>query len=953
MCTCRRQRDWTALWLTAAVTILMCTGSIRSQENRSAITIQVLDPQGAVIAGARAVLTDSAGNATASVTNKEGKVAFSSLTPGNSALRVTAEHFKPYENSGIQVVAAKDLTMNVTLSLESVTATISVFPDTSIARVAEYVGGSLVIRGDALASLEGPGGLEALLRVLALRTSGPFGPIPLVDGFADAQVPPTYSIREIRINDNPLSAEYSMLGLGRIEIFTKPGTDKLHASAYGTVGDDSWNSRNPFAPDKSRYNSRMYGGTMSGPVWPKKAAFFGDFNREQVETNAVINATVLDSSARIAPWQQVIVIPQTRTSFTPRLDMQMTTKHTWVLRYGDTRSRMDNSGVGEFSLLSRAQSSNNRVRSVQLTETAVLNPTSINETRASYVRTAAARYGNNRVPVVSVPGAFTGGGADISVAYDTQEVSEVQNTTSVQREKHALKFGLQARYTRQIDGSTQNFGGTYTFSSRIAPQLDSSGEVIRNAAGNPIMVAIDTIEAYRRTIAFGEQGLPPDAVRQLGGGASQFSITAGEIEARTRQYQAGAFIQHDWRLRPAFTLNSGIRLESQSNVARGLDIAPRLGFAWGIGAGQTAPPTVVRGGIGVFYDRIPDNVVLSARQMDGIRQHQYFTTDTSILDLFPAAATPNLLARFSVPQSNVRIARDLQSPYTVNTSLALERQLLKRFTIAVTAATLRSVHLLRSRNINAPLPGSYDPAVPQAASRPFPSADIFQYESSGTFVQRQLLVNFIHRAAKNVTLWSTYTLSSSKTDAESPDTFPASSYDLRAEYSRSSVRPEHTFYWGAWIKTRGGIEVTPLVLWRSKTPFNITTGSDTNGDSIFTDRPAFATELSRPSVKVTPFGAFDIDPLPGQRIIPRNYGESPVFFIANLRVGKRFPLTKRTAMTISVQGTNIFNHTNRGTPIGNLGSPLFGKSNTSAGDWGFGSNQAGNRRLETMLYISF
>src|SRR5262249_51372391 len=163
----------------------------------------------------------------------------------------------------------------------------------------------------------------------------------------------------------------------------------------------------------------------------------------------------------------------------------------------------------------------------------------------------------------------------------------------------------------------------------------------------------------------------------------------------------------------------------------------------------------------------------------------------------------------------------------------------KGVTFAVTASRLRGVHLPRSRDVNAPLPGTYDPAAPQRAVRPFGTADIFQYESSGVFYQRQLLLNLVYRASRNVTLWSTYTFSKSQTDTESPDTFAANSYDLRGEYSRSAAQPEHTFYWGGWIRTKGGIELTPLVLWRSKTPFNITTGSDTNGDSIFTDRPAF------------------------------------------------------------------------------------------------------------------
>src|SRR5262249_37174970 len=79
----------------------------------------------------------------------------------------------------------------------------------------------------------------------------------------------------------------------------------------------------------------------------------------------------------------------------------------------------------------------------------------------------------------------------------------------------------------------------------------------------------------------------------------------------------------------------------------------------------------------------------------------------------------------------------------------------------------------------------------------------------------------------------------------------------------------------------------------------------------------------------------------------------PNFFMANLRVGKRITLSKTKAMTVSIQGTNIFNHTNPGLPVGNLGSPLFGKSDISAGDYGFGSNESGNRRFDALLHFSF
>jgi hypothetical protein len=923
-------------YLAVLLAIFAVVASPQSDKKPS-IAIKVVDEQGGLIVGASATLTDSAGHQSSGTTNQEGKFVFPDLPFGNYGVRVNANQFTAYESPRIQIASTEDVNLNVTLRIAGVPQTINVFP---VGQLAEYVGGTLVIRGEALVALDGPGGLEAFLRSWALRTSGPFGPLALVNGFEDVGFPPTSSIREIRISDNPLSAEYSALGLGRIEILTKPGTDQLHGSTFGILGDANINSRNPFAPDKAHFESRMYGGNLSGPLWRKHATFFLDFARQQTDANAVINATIVGPAFNIVPLRQTVVTPQLGKSFSSRVDFQAGAHHTFILRYADSRSKAGNSGVGEFSLLSRAQSSSGRVQTFQLTETAVLNSRAINEVRFQVVRTRNSGYGNNSSPAINVPGAFTGGGADIGAVYNRQSFSELQNITTWQGERHILKFGVQGRLTNRSDGSTQNFGGAYTFAPRVGPQLDSNNDVITDAEGAPVMMPITTIEAYRRTLLFRQQGLSAEAIRELGGGPSQFSIATGQIGTTMRKYNAGAFLQTEWKLRPNFTLSPGVRYERQSDVSRTSEFAPRMAFAWGLGKGKA---TVVRGGVGIFYERLPDSVVLRAKQMDGVRQRQYFVSENSILDLFPAIPTPDVLAKFLVPQTTVRLAKDLRAPYTLNSSLAVERQLLPNLTVAVTGSRIRSVHLLRSRNISAPL----------GTVAPSPVPAIFQYESSGVFDQRQLLVNAVYRAGKNVTLWSTYTLSDSKGDTDSPDTFPANSYNLRAEYSRSSQVAKHTIYWGGWIRTKFGIQLTPLVLWRSQIPFDITTGVDANGDSLFTERPAFATDLSRPSVIKTRFGVFDLNPLPGQTIIPRNYGSAPSFFIANLRAARQFPLTKKVAMTVSVQGTNIFNHTNAGAPVGTLGSALFGVSTVSAGDWGLGSNQAGNRRLEGTFSFNF
>jgi len=916
-------------------------GSTTPAAGTQSILGQVIDEQGGAIVGAAVTVTDGTMQVS-SRSDEEGRFAFRGLQAGTHTLRVVAANFAP-ESRSVVIAQGEQQIIRITLRIALQKEEITIFSANPLMRGAELSGGSMILRGEALDALpDDPGGLEMMLRALALRTAGPFGPQILVNGFEDGTIPPKESIREIRINDNPFSAEYPQMGLGRVEILTKPGTDKFHNDLYFYFGDRDLNSRNPFATNQPAFQSRIYGGDMSGPIIRKRATFFVDFSRQEDRSNAVINATILDPAFRIVPFETAVVTPERRRSFGPRLDVQLNPKNTLVARYNDIRSGMPNSAIGSFSLPSRSQYATSASQTAQLTETAVLSPTAVNETRVQYARIRSWQNGDNSSPTINVPGAFIGGGADVRVAFDTESRGELQDYLSWQAGRHILKAGLQLRYSRISNGSTQNFGGTYLFNGRLAPQLDSSEQIVAN--GSPINII--GIEAYQRTLVFQSRGLSPAAIRQLGGGASQFSLTAGQFQARVGQYEGGAFLADEWRLNPKFALNMGLRYENQSNISSNLNFAPRVGFAWGLGKSKDQPRTVVRGGAGIFYDRVGERLVLKALQLNGVNQQQFITSDSSVLDLFPAVPSPSVLAGFAVPASTVQLASTLRAPYAIQSSLAIEHQVGQTISLAATYTQARGVHLLRSRNINAPFPGTDN--LPY-----YSRGQLFEYESSGVLNRHQLLTNFVYRANKHTTLWTTYTFTDSKTDTDGPDTFPASTYDLHGEYGRSSLEARHTVYLGGWFTFKGGIDLAPLLLWRSGLPFNITTGMDNNHDSLFLARPAFATDLSRSSVVMTRWGAFDLNPLPGQQIIPRNYGEGPSFFIVNLRALKKFPVNDRLSITFSAQVQNLLNHTNPGTPIGTLSSPLFGLSNTAAGDWGLGSNQAGNRRIELGLVLSF
>jgi hypothetical protein len=936
--------------ISVAVLFLLAAGlrpestQLHAQSNAATpqLTVHVLDEHGGSIPGAAVTMRDAAGHEFTATTDGTGLFRFPNITPGQASVRVSAPSFAATEQSGIKV-GAGDNRVEVTLKIETKKESVLVVSGNPFFKGAAFGGSSVILTGAALEALPlGPGGLEAALRALAVRTAGPFGPQFLVDGFEGNPVPLTNSIREIRINDNPFSAEYSKLGLGRVEILTKPGSDEFHGQVFFNFSDAVLNSRNPFASNRAPYQSRLYGANFGGPIVRKRATFFIDFARQDSRSNAVINATVVDPAFQITPLTQAVVTPYYSNSIAPRLDFQLSPANTLVVRYSYKDSRTPNSGVGLFALPSQSLDLTTKSHTIQLTETSVLNAKTINETRFQLVRDTTAQSGNNSTPVINVPGAFTGGGANIGVAFDKQNQWQLQNLTTRQSGPHVLKAGVELRSTTLNSTTDQNFGGTYVFNGGLAPQLDAQNQVVSGAP----LISISSIEAYRRTLLFSSLGYSPQEIRALGGGASQFSMTAGNVFTPVRIYQVAAFLQGDWHLGPRFTLDGGIRFEHQTGIPGDFDFGPRLGFAWGLDGDKSQPKTVLRGGVGLFYDRVGERLVLRSLQLNGVHQQQFITSDPAVLDLFPSVPTPTQIAAFSVPQSIVRLAPGIRAPYTIHSSLSLERQLPGGLSLALTYARIRGVHLLRSRDANAPLPGSL--------TRPDPNlSGIFDYESTGVFNQDQLLANVVYVVNKKITLWTTYTFSNARTDTDGADTFPANGYNLRQDYGRSGLIPRHSLYWGGWISAPGKVELIPLALWRSGLPFDITTGRDNNGDSLFTDRPAFANGLTGPDVVATPYGTFNLNPSPYAAVIPRNYGMGPGFLIVNLQLRRKFPITEHLAITLAAQGVNILNHTNPGVPIGSLASPQFGLSNTAAGDWGLGSNQAGNRRLDFSIFLDF
>ena len=184
--------------------------------------------------------------------------------------------------------------MKVASTVQQVTVAESVGP--VLSTDASSNAGQLTLRGADLDALsDDPEDLQADLEVLAGPSAGPSGGSIFIDGFSGGELPPKDSIREIRINQNPFAPEYDHIGYGRIEIFTKPGSDRYRGTFFYNFANQAWNSRNPYSAEKADLSLNQMGGNMSGPI-NKRTSFTVDFQKHIVDNGSIVNAVTLNPS---------------------------------------------------------------------------------------------------------------------------------------------------------------------------------------------------------------------------------------------------------------------------------------------------------------------------------------------------------------------------------------------------------------------------------------------------------------------------------------------------------------------------------------------------------------------------------------------------------------------------------------------------------------------------------
>ncbi len=905
---------------------------------------QITDPSGAVIPSATVVMTPQNGSPISVQSNAQGFYEFKSLPAAKYSLTVVAQGFTLYENDSV-TVADQALRLNVTMTIEVETQKVNVSDTAPTIDVnPTNNAGAIVISGKELEALpDDPDELQSDLEALAGPSAGPNGGQMYIDGFTAGQLPPKASIREIRINQNPFSSEYDKLGYGRIEIFTKPGTDKLHGQFLADGNDSPFNSPNPFAGVEPPYYSTQFNGTIGGPI-NKKASFFFSADRRDINELSVINAT---DPATGNPFGSSISNPRQRTNLTPRLDWAITKNNTLTARYQYYRDTQTGELTTPFDLATQAYTPKSTENTVQISDTQVFGTKIINETRFQYERDLNLQTPQDTNPAVVVQGSFTGGGNSEGTLNDVQNGYEFQNYTSLIHGNHTLKFGARFRTTLETNSSTSGFNGTFTFLPTTGPFTGT----------NP----------------------------------NQLEITTGSPNASVTYRDFEPYFQDDWRVRPNVTISTGLRFETQNVIHDHADWAPRFGFAWGV-RGRTAPPLVViRGGYGIFYDRLQLTNLLQAERLNGVTQQELVIPNPNP-SCFPGLDMP-LTAPISSCGPSIstiyQISPRLHAPYTLQGAVSVERQVTKTATLAVTYLSSRGFDQFLTLNDNAPYPGA--PCYPNC---PITTQNVYRYASEANFKQNQLMANTNIRIGSKMQIFGYYSLNFVSSDTAGISSFPSNSYNIRQDYGRAAFDVRDRLFLGGSIGLPYLFRLSPFMIFSSGSPFNITTPLDLNGDQVFNNRPGLVSTATCPTssatsdVYCTPLGTFDITGATG-KLLPVNYGTGPNRYVMNLRLTKTFgfgPSTKGNAggpqdgghgghrggplfggggpismssnsdrrynLTLGLSARNAFNNVNVANPGGVVGSRYFDVSNTIQG-FPFSPGTTANRRLDLTAQFTF
>src|ERR1700744_1718922 len=600
---------------------------------------QILDPTGAVVPGASVTLSQG-GIVLTSQSGNDGAYLFKAVPSGAYTLTVEATGFATVSKTGIMIAAGQTRQLNVSLIIAVQQQDITVNDQSpGVSLNPDENSSALVVKGSDLDALsDDPDELQNELQALAGPSAGPSGGQIYIDGFTGGQIPPKSSIREIRVNQNPFSAEFDKIGYGRIEILTKPGSDKFSGHVTSLGNDSAWNTGNPLVQQQPSYYLYFIQADVNGPL-TKSASYFFSLFRFDRQNQSIINA--VNPEDPTANFNQALPNPSSLLFANPRVDFQLGKSNTLSVRDSYSRSVATANGPGQLNLPEQAYNVNDQENAIQVSDTVVVNPRMINETHFQWRRVRNEQVASYFTPTVTVQGAFTTGGSNSGVARDHQDLFELQNYSTVTVAAHTIRFGVRLRADRDANYSTSGANGNYLFTSIDQYLAQTPAQYQGTVIENPL--------------------------------------------ARVLLFDGALFYQDDWRARPNLTLSYGLRFETQNRIRDHANWGPRLSLAWAPGhMGKTPPKTVVRAGYGWFYDRftVPTSFfsvdgapyIIQAIHQNGLKQQSYVINNPDFYDPNVAASAATLAGEATSVPSFYDVDHHFHAALSMQGGVGVDRQ---------------------------------------------------------------------------------------------------------------------------------------------------------------------------------------------------------------------------------------------------------------------------------------
>ena len=693
-------------------------------------------------------------------------------------------------------------------------------------------------------------------------------------------------VDELQVVTSGGQAELGRALGGYVNVVTKSGGNTLHGDVYGYFRNSRFNAANALSNTVLPLTQAQYGASLSGPAIHDKTFYFVNFEGRDLNQSGLVTiapSAVAAINARLAgvgyPGPLISTgdfrNPVHNQNLFAKVDHKFSDTDQFSAHYSLYHVDSINSrGAGGLSASTASANLFDTDQTIAASNVKTLSPRIVNETRMQFTNSNLSAPPSDPVgPAVSISGVASFGTLSGSPTARLNRLYEGTDSLSVQHGAHAIKVGVDFLYNADSITFPRTIRGSYSFSS-LANFLNG----VYNSSG--------------------------------------YTQTFGVTQVHQTNPNVGFYAQDEYKVTPSLTLNLGIRydLEFLKTIATQTgNVSPRGGFAWTPFASRRM---VVRGGYGLFYDRIPlrplANALLSAGNTTMVSNLQQLSISLSPTQA-GAPVFPGILGSLTIPAGVLfnfsTMDPNLKNAYSEQGSFEIEQQIGGNATLSVGYQHVRGLHLIVSVNQNVP---SCAAVGTNNGCRPNPNyGNDSQYSSMADSHYDGAHISFVQRPVKWGNYRVSYTYSKALDDvSEFFFSAPINNFNIWQDYSRSdddqrsrlsfegTIHSSMASATTPWERLSHGFQLTSSLTAYSPLPFNITTGANTIQGTG-----------GRPTIN----GVF----------INRNAGEGFSILNLNVRLSRTFAIGERLRLQALAEMFNTLNHVNVATLNGVFGTGVY------------------------------